>query len=164
MGIEAAVRERGVAKTANLFIRKEILTRIGLFPGHLVSGGDIYFTAKAVREGYRLVYSSSACIYHPTRTFFQLLAKSMRVGAGKAAILKLVKNPSLMVSPEVFHSRSCWAHLNPLDIKRRLKKSGYEVTFFKFLAILGISYCYLIVLSISKFYGLYLKNSEMNRK
>jgi glycosyltransferase AglE len=163
MGIEAAVKERGVAKTANLFIKKEILARTGLFPGHLVSGGDIYFTAKAVQEGFRLAYSPGAYIYHPTRTFSSLIQKSLRVGAGKAAIHKLSKKQSLVLSPAVFQSRGYLTHLNPLDIKRRLNKAGYQVGFFKFLSILGTSYCYLIAMFTSRWYGLYLKRGK-NRK
>lgn len=157
MGIETAVKKRRVAKTANLFIKRQVLDKTGLFPVRLKSGGDIYFTANAVKRGFRLVYSPRAKVYHPTRTFFQLLEKSRRVGAGKAGIFKLLKKDPKKISKKVFRSRSSLTHLNPLDIKRRLEKDGYKVGLFKFLSILCVSYCYLSTMLVSQLYHLHMK-------
>jgi glycosyltransferase involved in cell wall biosynthesis len=160
MGIEDSAIKRQVAKTANLFIKKQVLEKTGLFPVQLKSGGDIYLTAKAVKNRFRLVYSPGAIVYHPARTFFQLLKKSGRVGAGKAGIFKLLKKDTKKIPKKVFRSRSFLTHLNPLDIKRRLKKNGYQAGFFKFLAILCVSYCYLSTMFLSLLYHLYMKRES----
>lgn len=152
MQIETIVRERGVAITANLFVRKHVFDTIGLFPHHLKSGGDIYFTAKAVQGKFRLIYSPEAYVSHPARPFFRLLKKSARVGNGKSGVHKLSNGTvnDIILPRNVLRSKSPLAHLNPLAIKKRLKRTGYRVGFFKFLTILLVSYCYLSTMFLSR--------------
>lgn len=152
MQIETIVRERGVAITANLFVRKHVIDTVGPFPHHLKSGGDIYFTARAVQKGFRLVYSAHAYVYHPARPFRRLMQKSARVGNGKSGVYKLSNgggNESLLPR-DVLRSKRPLAHLNPLTIRERLKKAGYRVGAFKFLSILLVSYCYLCTMFLSR--------------
>lgn len=150
MQIETIVRERGVAITANLFVRKHVIDTIGLFPHHLKSGGDIYFTAKAVQNKFHLVYSQDAYVCHPARPFLRLLQKSARVGKGKSGIHRLSNGAGNEIPRKVLRSKSPLAHLNPLTIKERLKKTGYRVGVFKFLSILLVSYCYLLTMFLSR--------------
>jgi glycosyltransferase involved in cell wall biosynthesis len=56
--------ERGV--TANLFVRRAILERVGGFDPSMPSGGDYDFVRRAVRLGARLVYAPRAVVRHPT--------------------------------------------------------------------------------------------------
>ncbi len=152
MQIETIVRERGVAITANLFVRKHVIDTIGLFSHHLKSGGDIYFTAQAVQSGFRLVYSPEAYVSHPARPFLRLLKKSMRVGNGKSRVHKLSNGTGneTVLPRNVLRGKRPLDHLNPLAIKERLKKTGYRVGFFKFLSILLVSYCYLATMLLSR--------------
>jgi glycosyltransferase involved in cell wall biosynthesis len=72
---EHAVR-RGVAATANLFVRSTLFTALGGFDGSLRSNGDYEFVARAVAAGARLVYAPNAVVWHPPRN-------SMRAFLGK---------------------------------------------------------------------------------
>ena len=86
MQIERNIRERGVAKTANLFARASVVAAIGPFPHGLQSGGDVIWTGRATARGFRLVYAPQAEVAHPTRRLLELLKKHYRVGRGQHAI------------------------------------------------------------------------------
>lgn len=86
MQIEQNIRERRVAKTANLFVRSSVFERIGCFPNHLRSGGDVIWTSRATRKGFRLEYAPAAEVKHPARQMGALLRKQYRVGKGQVAI------------------------------------------------------------------------------
>jgi len=84
--MESSIKERGVAKGGNLFIRKRLFELIGLFPDNLRSGGDVIWTGKATRNGFKLVYAPNAEVLYPARKFFPLIKKSCRVGKGQPPI------------------------------------------------------------------------------
>ena len=83
MQIERNIRERGVAKTANLFVRRSLFSEIGLFRSDLRSGGDVEWTRRASQAGIQIKYLSSAMVRHPARGYAALFIKQWRVGAGK---------------------------------------------------------------------------------
>ena len=86
MQIENNIRTRGVAKTANLFVRKSVFKSIGLFPDHVRSGGDVIWTRQASQAGLKLNYSEKAEVFHPARKLMPLLKKQYRVGFGQPQI------------------------------------------------------------------------------
>ncbi|MBS4013217.1 MAG: glycosyltransferase [Bacteroidetes bacterium] len=67
--------------TANLFVNKLLFEKLGLFP-EWISGGDSYWTNKAVNDGCKLVFSKQAVVKHPSRGFWGLLKKRKRTGIG----------------------------------------------------------------------------------
>jgi len=86
MQMERNIRERGVAKTANLFATKDVIAAIGPFPHDLRSGGDVIWTRRATSAGFQLVFCQKAEVAHPTRRLRALLKKQYRVGHGQRAI------------------------------------------------------------------------------
>lgn len=86
MQMERNIRERGVAKTANLFATKAAVEKIGPFPHDLRSGGDVIWTSRATTAGLSLVFCPQAEVSHPTRRLQALLKKQFRVGRGQRAI------------------------------------------------------------------------------
>lgn len=88
MQMEADIQMRGVTKTANLFARREVFARIGEFPGHLQSGGDVWWTGKATRAGCRLVFAAEAVVRHPARSWRALFKKQIRVGRGQIPAMR----------------------------------------------------------------------------
>jgi len=86
MQIENDIKIRGVAKTANLFVRKSVFESIGLFPNYVRSGGDVIWTRKAGQAGFKLNYSENAEVLHPARKLMPLLKKQYRVGYGQPQI------------------------------------------------------------------------------
>ena len=88
MQIKENIETRKVSKTANLFSWKHVFDKIGLFPAHLKSGGDVIWTKKATDAGFQLVYAPQAEVFHPARTLWPLMQKQYRVGGGQLRILK----------------------------------------------------------------------------
>lgn len=72
----------GKAPTANLFVNIKVFKELGRFPDYVKSGGDMQWTSKAVRNGYKLLYNQEAVVFHPTRDLFSLICKNFRVGQG----------------------------------------------------------------------------------
>ncbi|MBW2529004.1 MAG: glycosyltransferase [Deltaproteobacteria bacterium] len=75
--------------TANLFVRREVFDRIGLFDERMISGGDQEFGARAQAAGLDITYADRAVVRHPAcREFGALLAKAHRVGVGFGQALR----------------------------------------------------------------------------
>lgn len=74
--------QRGVAKTANIFVFRRVFNEFGHFPETLISGGDVYWTGGAVDAGHNLVYAEDAIVEHPARGLKQILKKKFRIGRG----------------------------------------------------------------------------------
>jgi glycosyltransferase AglE len=72
-----SILENDYAKTANLFIKKEVFDKIGYFPEGLRSGGDVRWTKKATENGFVLIYSQEAEVIKKARPFKELLKKTM---------------------------------------------------------------------------------------
>ena len=83
MQVEQNIRERQVAKTANLFVHISVFDAIGVFPATLRSGGDVVWTGTATGNGFSLVFSERAEVVHPARRLGRLVAKQFRVGVGQ---------------------------------------------------------------------------------
>jgi len=79
------------AVTANLFVRKCIFEKAGLF-AEVQSGEDFNWTKKAARQGFSLVYAPEAIIYHPARRMRELLGKSRLTAMG--SFQKALQNES----------------------------------------------------------------------
>lgn len=80
--VEKSVRERQVAYTANLFVKKEILSKIGTFEEGIRSGGDVRFCKKATNSGFTISYCDSSVVYKEARSINALMAKKIRTGRG----------------------------------------------------------------------------------
>jgi len=86
MQFEVTIKKQNVSGTSNLFVKSFLFDRIGLFPDWVKSGGDFYWTGKATRSGFSLVYSPAAIVKHPTRTLKTILKKKFRVARGTIPI------------------------------------------------------------------------------
>lgn len=82
---EHRVSEYGFGATANLWLRRELIDRVGVFRDDLISGGDAEFCHRATAAGARLVYAPEARVTHPPRSRpAELLRKQVRLGYGAA--------------------------------------------------------------------------------
>jgi glycosyltransferase involved in cell wall biosynthesis len=105
------IKNRGVGMTANLFVKRDVFNKIGLFPAGINSGGDIYFTAKASASGFELVYAEKAVVYHPARSLVGLIRKAKRTAIGKCCLKdKMLIDESIMYR---IKGRSIRDHLFP---------------------------------------------------
>lgn len=81
--------EQGFGATANLFVKRKVITEVGLFKPHLISGGDWEFGTRATRKGFQISFLETAIAYHPARsTFSAILKKSRRVATGQKQLEK----------------------------------------------------------------------------
>jgi glycosyltransferase involved in cell wall biosynthesis len=58
----------GLSVTANLFVKREIIDRVGLFKSSMLSGGDTDWSKRASKIGIGLSYSDQVQISHPARS------------------------------------------------------------------------------------------------
>ncbi|MEL7119208.1 MAG: glycosyltransferase family A protein [Bacteroidota bacterium] len=65
----------------NLFVRKEVIEKIGEFP-EVRSKGDIIWTNKAYHAGFRLGYAKDAKVDYPAKGKEALSKKAIRLGNG----------------------------------------------------------------------------------
>jgi cellulose synthase/poly-beta-1,6-N-acetylglucosamine synthase-like glycosyltransferase len=75
--------KRGVAVTANLFVRRELFDQVGVFNEEMFSGGDYEWNQRAEAHRSKLSYVDNVCVMHPARaTFLELVNKQRRVVGG----------------------------------------------------------------------------------
>ncbi len=89
--------QEGVAKTANVFVRRTVVRDMGTFPKQFASGGDVYWTQRASHAGFKLVYGPDVIVSHPSRQFKQLLKKQYRVGKGQMQIWKIDERSAVLI-------------------------------------------------------------------
>lgn len=69
--------------TANVFVYRRVIERVGPFLDGLVSGGDSEFGQRVHAAGFPVVYGKSVIVRHPARrSLAALLAKTRRVVTG----------------------------------------------------------------------------------
>lgn len=68
--------------TANLFVKKEVFEKVGLFPENLFSGGDFEWTKKASQIGFNLVFGEDVLVKHPARKSIASLQKKKKRTSG----------------------------------------------------------------------------------
>ncbi len=78
--MKESIENRNVAKTANLFVKKELFKHVGVFPEGIRSGADVRWTRKATSMGFKLVFCKNAAVYKTARGFRALIKKQWRVG------------------------------------------------------------------------------------
>jgi glycosyltransferase involved in cell wall biosynthesis len=133
---EYNIKELEVACTSNLFVKRFVFEKIGLFPNEVKSGGDFQWTHKATEIGYSLTYCSDAIIKHPARSLTSLLKKNFRTGIGLPFIL-LNKGESLIKPRFLFRM------MLPLKfsyIKSLIKQRGTKDMNSKSIRIWLVSY------------------------
>lgn len=114
---------KGMSTTANLFSKKNIFNKIGLFP-NIISGGDIYWTKKATKNNFKLIYEKNAEILHPTRNKKELIKKLIRIGYGDMTKLLKNKNKIILLLTLIL------GFLPPLNIKNLFEKNN-NLSFIK---------------------------------
>lgn len=81
------IREKGVAKTGNLFSKKEVFNVVGKFIPTIRSGGDVEWTKRASKNGFKIIFGEDVIVKKRARKMGALLKKQIRVGKGKMRVL-----------------------------------------------------------------------------
>jgi len=128
--------EQGSA-TGNLFFKKKILDELGLFPDVFRSGMDIWWTQRAVRLGYKLVFADKAIVKCKPRTFVQVLCKSYRVGKVHPFNMKQNGKPASFIFGQVIRTFAP-PKINPLKEKLTEKQLNQQF-FYKVWSVAWLS-------------------------
>ena len=116
----------GSAKTANMFVKRSLFGKVGFFDDSLFSGGDVYWTAKAVEKGAAIYYHPAAVVYHPVRNNFREIgAKCFRVGYGKGQLLRKGKEGWSDSTINVNHLKHPFSLLGNGLAQKKEKKSMF---------------------------------------
>lgn len=76
----------GKSATANAFMRRAVFEDVGKFNPKLLTGGDMEWSLRAKRAGYKLAYCPESAVKHPARSnLFQLFRKARRFAGGSVA-------------------------------------------------------------------------------
>lgn len=140
--MEESIKRRAVAKTTNLFIRKEVFENIGLFPEGLRSGGDVAFTKKATQSGFRLVFCKGADAIMTPRGFRPLIKKQLRVAKGQ---LSIWKQEGSFKSNFVKRVLLCWIPPSPFFLIRSIQNSGNKFLYKDIIGLLIIGHILRVV-------------------
>ncbi len=133
--------QRGVAATCNLFVNARLFSELGMFPDNVKSGGDVQWTQKATKNGFSLIYESTAIVKHPTRNLKELLKKTYRVGGGVLPIWRKNNKSKLHM---IHDTITLLKPPKKSAIKHLIKERGSEDMNQKILSIMWVSYlCHL---------------------
>lgn len=154
-----SITGRGVAKTGNLFIKKDIFDRVGLFPEGIRSGGDVRWTKQATNNGVNLKFCKDAFVLYKARPFFKLIKKQWRVGKAQPVIWKeqnIKRNYfkaliTMLIPPK------------RKNIYKLIDNRGEEWMKSYTFRLMFVSYCVKIVMGIANCYGAYLARSKKDK-
>jgi glycosyltransferase involved in cell wall biosynthesis len=136
----AASVKQGCAKTANLFVRREVFERVGPFDERATSGEDVAWTRRAVRAGFRLAYCPDAIVSHPTRGAVELIRKALRTGGGALSTTRsrFPKVPSFLLGLAFL----CGSFIppSPGSLKRRLHAQRPDAGMGLWLRVFLVAY------------------------
>lgn len=69
--------------TANVFTRRDVIERVGVFDSSLKSFGDFEWGKRVFIAGYKQIYASDTLVKHPARSSWkQLKKRTMRISGG----------------------------------------------------------------------------------
>jgi len=156
LSTESAVENRGVAKTASLFVKKEVFETIGLFKEGADTAEDVIWTWRASQNGFKIKYCYGSVAHKKAKTFLQSVKKQWRDGKGQPAIWKeqgVEKNAvkKLISNLIPYHPR----RLNKL-----VANKDVEVSLFMKVKLYFVAYVVWVTMSLANVYGSYQLKKE----
>lgn len=129
------IEEWSFAATANVFVKREVFDRVGMFDPALKSGGDTDWGNRLCAAGGRLVFAPEVVVEHPARSSWrEMRRKSVRVANGIADRLE-PQGPKVLLRRLVREARGglsiwlrVWDGSQPAP-ERRLDKVRYAAAF-----------------------------------
>lgn len=129
----------------NLFFKRKVLNTIGPFPENHRSGMDLYWTKKATKAGFNLVYEPGAEVRYPARKLKPLFKKVLRVGTGQPKVwLDNDMHPLKLILLILYQ----FAPPGTRELKERIRRRGKEEMHDHLLPLWGIHYLQKMILSL----------------
>lgn len=135
--MEQAIKTKQEAKTANLWVKKELFSTFGPFKEGVRSGEDVRWSSFAAANGSPLLFAPQCIVYKFARGFKELMKKHYRIGKGQ--ILRWHKEGHL--EPKV---RQALLGLKPVNPKRMriliAKNDDFEYSTFLAVKLYVVRY------------------------
>lgn len=125
------VEQYGEAAGGNLFFRKEVWVANGQFPEHR-TGMDIWWTKKAARNGFTLLFSEKAIVHYQPRGWVKGLLKSYRVGTMHPYNMR---SSGKSLSYVIWHTIRCFFPQDPKKTWRKMVRLNREFSPVVFLKV-----------------------------
>ncbi|MBD1390553.1 glycosyltransferase family 2 protein [Neiella sp. HB171785] len=143
--MEYAIKQRKAAKTANLWVRRNVFSNIGMFEEGVRSGEDMRWTGYCSEQGLLLEYCDSCTVFKYARSTSELLKKQIRVGKGQVRLWQeqgVFKAKFKQALKKVFPARrktvrELAAKSKQVDCRGSLYLRFYLVAYFSGLATLA---------------------------
>lgn len=146
------VTEQNGAATGNLFFWKAITEKIGLFPGKIRTGMDIWWTQRAVENGFNLIFSEKSIVKCQPRKLRAVLKKSWRVGTMHPTLYRQNGKSILYILEYTFRTFAP-PKIKPLRLKFLSLNLKTKTSLFDIWCIAWISK---IIIGAGRVYGLRL--------
>lgn len=138
-----AVRVHRASVTANLFVKKELFDKVGLFDLSKMSGEDFGWNRRANKLNYNIVYGDDVVISHPARsTISEFNKKKRREFGGKknykiSGVSSIVKH--ILFLPFMFYQVVLLKTLRIFSSERKLSFFDATKVFVVNLYLFGIN-------------------------
>lgn len=152
-----AVKDHKASVTANLFARKEVFDKVGLFNLSRMSGDDFGWNRRATAKNFNIVYADNVIISHPARsTFSEFRRKKRREFGGKKSykvtgVMSIVKH--ILFLPFYFYLVVVKKNLQLFSVEKRLSASEVAKVF-----LLNI---YLYLINSVEYFRLMFKGEKL---
>ncbi|WP_432472049.1 glycosyltransferase [Amphritea sp. HPY] len=147
-----SVINRNVAKTTNLFVKRDVIDSIGNFPEGLRSGGDVSWTKNATSSGYSLVYSDLTKVSMTPRPLIPLIYKQFRVSKGQVDIW--INHGGFFKS---FSTKAllCFIPPNPYKLRQLSIEANNDFALKRLAGLFWVGYLLRIVTGLGVFFGVF---------
>lgn len=123
--------------TANLFVKRSVFDKVGLFNPDLRSAGDYEWGNRVYKHGLNIYYDEDVLVMHPSRgSLSQLVNKTRRLIGGQLDVGLISRNYCLKkVLIDIFPPVITMFRILSSDDIKSLGRPGYKIKFF-FISIL----------------------------
>lgn len=142
------VIEQKRSAAGNLFFKKELLDEIGMFPDIFRSGMDIWWTAKAVNAGHKIVFADKSVVYCQPRGLQSLLKKSWRVGVLHPVIFQQQGRSLFYILGQTFRT---FAPPKVHELRQKLQKIEHP---YSLASVWGVAWLNRIMMGFGRIRGL----------
>jgi glycosyltransferase involved in cell wall biosynthesis len=162
--VQASIKNIQATVTGNLFFRRAVVEAIGPFPDTIRSGGDMIWTGRATRAGFRLVYSAEAQVFYPARKLKPLLKKHYRIGRGTLTVWLNAKRAPLVYPYIAIQLVRGFVPVSPVLVQRRIIERGTPDMQQRFVAIWLISWLCRVATNLGRFHTLLTWARQLSRR
>lgn len=149
---EKYVKEQSGALGGNLFVKKEVFEQMGDFPSDYRSGMDIYWSRRAVDEGFRIGYCPDAIVFSVARKLKSVLKKAYRVGIGHPLT---IYNSEKNVATIFFQTLAVFLPPSSKDLRQKIDKRGKAEYHNFFYSLWCIEYSKRVAMGIGRIAGIF---------